>query len=159
MRLSKKNIVLAVLLLIAIGALPAYWTIRAEVVRPEFVEALRSGKVEAIPLPHQAIVWSDADLATVQVTRLEDSFGRERALSRLAYERGQYTISAQQYDFQATATDLETSLQFVSGRRRSGPGAGTWVWTGIHPNSMMQWIEMRDAQVQSGADNPYPPQQ
>jgi hypothetical protein len=35
----------------------------------------------------------------------------------------------------------------VFGRVRSTPGV--WVWTGVHPDSMEQWIQQRGAEAQA----------
>jgi hypothetical protein len=47
----------------------------------------------------------------------------------------------------ARKVDTSTGLKFVFGRVRNTPGV--WVWTGVHPDSMEQWIQQRGAEAQA----------
>ena len=75
--------------------------------------------------------WSDAELSDIEMLRLDNSFGKERALLRAANRAGSYTVSSQLYSFQATITDSATGKRHIFGRIRREPQH--WVHAAIDP--------------------------
>ena len=133
---------------IAIGCIVAVmlgillvWRVQASRMERDFREAVRAGRLDGLPVDLREKVWTDADLATVRVIRLQRSYGRRRALVRLINAAGENTIDERQFSYQATITDAATGIRHVFGYGRDA--AGGWQYVSIHPDSLQQHIQQR----------------
>lgn len=116
-----------------------YWRIQGASRVDDFVDAMRNGEVQISQVHLRDKVWTDEELATVEVLRLPDSFSKEQSLSRAVHLGSGYTISRHMYSYQATMTDLETGNVHLFGFPRNGPQV--WRWESIHPDSMRENLE------------------
>ncbi len=121
------------------------WRVQADRMGSHFVDAMRDGTVDVGQVQLQGKVWTEAELATTVVIKLDSGYGRERSVQRSIHTGGQYTISRQQYAYQAMVTDADTGIKHVFGYRRAAPQR--WQWEGVHPDSMQEHIRLRQQQV------------
>ena len=139
--------------IIAIGCLVAVtlgillvWRVQASRMERDFREAVRAGRLDGLPVELREKVWTDADLATVRVIRLDQSYGKERALLRLMHTAGENTINERQFSYQGMITDATTGIRHVFGYRRDARGG--WQYVSIHLDSIQQHIQQRANQEQ-----------
>ena len=127
------------LLIGVIGGILLIWQVRAGQMEVDFGQSVRAGEVEGFPMELRDKQWSERELSDVQVYRLDATYGKERALERTIHTRGDFTISNQQYSYQAMMTDADTGIKHVFGYRRRKPGG--WRYVTMHPDSAMIHIE------------------
>jgi len=136
--MNRAHIVILVVVLVFV-LLIGTWSVLAARMRSDFVEALRNGQADQLLPELRDKVWTEDELAGVEVIKLVRSTGKQRALSRLLYQRGRDIISAQANAYQATITDSRTGLTYVFGYRRKRPG---WVCETVHPDSVPRRIQL-----------------
>jgi len=139
-RVTKGWIAAGVLVAI-MGGILLSWQISAYRMAKDFSRQLRAGRVEGLPIDLRDKVWTKEELSTVEVLTLDDSYGPQRSLERLAHTRGGYTISPSHYSHQAVLTDTSTGIRHVFGHRRAEPGG--WRYATVHPDSAQRHIEQR----------------
>ena len=105
-RVSKGWIAAGVLVAVTGGILLS-WQISAYWKADDFRQQLRSGRVVGLPINLRNKAWTEKELSTIDVLTLDDSYGPQRSLERLAHTRGGYTISPSQYSHQAVVTDTQ----------------------------------------------------
>ena len=103
------------LLIGVIGGILLIWQVRAGQMEVDFGQSVRAGEVEGFPMELRDKQWSERELSDVQVYRLDATYGKERALERTIHTRGDFTISNQQYSYQAMMTDAYTGSKHVLG--------------------------------------------
>ncbi len=131
--IDKRTLVIIGLLVGIPCGLLLYWEISARRMREHFVKALQAGEVDGLLLELRGKTWTAGDLASVEVIRLDSSYGKERALVRLAHEGGEAAVSRSQFSYQATITNTETGVKYVFGYPRSG--SRKWRCQGLHPDT------------------------
>jgi len=139
--------------IIAIGCLVAVtlgillvWQLQASRMERDFREAIRARRLNGLPVDLREKVWTDADLSTVRVIRLDQSYGKERSLLRLMHTAGENTINERQFSYQGMITDAATGIRHVFGYRRDARGG--WQYVSIHLDSIQQHIQQRTNQEQ-----------
>ena len=133
---------MALILLVGVlGGVWAYWEFLAHRMRADFVQSLRDGRVDGLPIDLRGKTWTDRELERVRVTTLDDSSGPQRSLQRYAHTGGGYTLSSLQYAYQAALTDEDTGICHLFGYWRAGPGG--WRYVMIHPESIQKHLEIR----------------
>ena len=131
---------IAILALVLLFALMAgTWSVLAARMRSDFVEALRNGQADQLLPELRDKVWTDDELAGAEVIKLIQSTGKQRALTRLLYQRGREILSAQANAYQATIADSRTGITYVFGYRRKNPA---WVCDTVHPDSAPRRIQL-----------------
>jgi hypothetical protein len=137
--------IIAILAVVAVmTGILAVWQMQANRMERDFVDAIRAGRVRSFPIDLRDKTWTDAELATAEVIKLDQSAGRERALVRLAHTGGGYTLSSARFSYQAVVTDT-SGIKHVFGYRRADPGG--WTWETIHPDSAQQHLQQRFGQA------------
>ena len=127
--------------IVFIGVLVS-WKLLAFRMSGDFADALRNGSVsDSLPLDLRGKVWTDAELATVEVIRLSQGSGKEQAIQRQIHTGGGHTLSPRQYSYQATITDLSTGYRHIFGHWRT-KGRG-WCYAELHPDSARQRVQQR----------------
>lgn len=139
-RVSKGWIAAGVVVAV-MGGLLLSWQISAHRMTKDFTRELRAGRVEGLPIDLGDKVWTEQEISTVEGFTLDDSYGPQRSLERLAHTRGGYTLSPSQYSHQAVITDTSTGVRHVFGHRRVEPGG--WRYVTIHPDSARRHLEQR----------------
>lgn len=138
------RIVIGVIVLIPVGLL-VLWQVQGARLELDFVQALREGKVGTLHRDLQQKVWNDKELAEVEVIRVPEGAGKERALERHLQTAGRVFIPAHQYSYQAIISDSNTGIIHVFGYQRSEPQG--WRWVTFHPSSMQQQMKRRLEQL------------
>ena len=136
--LSRKGLVIVLILVLLVLVPVLFGKVREIGKDDEFAEVLRNGDV---PNPHrdlQGKVWTEAELATIEVTALADSTRRPGDIGQGIQNRNALIPEAQ-HAFQAVITDMATGKKHVFGKRRRGPVR--WTWVSIHPDSAREMIE------------------
>jgi len=141
-----------ILLLVGVsGGLLAVWKIQATHMAGNFAETVRSGQLDGLPIDLRGKTWTEEEIATVEVIKLDDSWGRERSIERSIHMRDAMASRAQ-YAYQAVMTDLDTGIRHVFGYSRRSPQR--WLHVTIHRDSMEQHIQRRMQQQQEGYEIP-----
>jgi|GEM_PF-3880486 len=137
---ANKIVVIGILVLVT-GGLLLHWQILAGKKKGDFVESMRAGEVDGVPLDLRDKVWTNEELANTRVIKLDDSYGPQRSIERTIHTRGEYTISARAYSYQATVTDNDTGVKHIFGYSRREPAR--WRWVVVHPDSALERAEQR----------------
>jgi len=109
--------------------------------KTDFIEAMRANEVGGMPIDLRDKVWTDDELANARVFKLDDSYGPQRSIERTLHTRGQYTLSATAYAYQATVTNDDTGVKHIFGYTRRQPAR--WRWVTVHPDSAIERAQQR----------------
>jgi len=137
---GNKVVVIGILVLVT-GGILLHWQILAGKKKGNFVEAIRAGEVDGLPVDLRDKVWSDEELANARVIKLDDSYGPQRSIERAIHTRGEYTISSRAYSYQAIVTDTDTGIKHIFGYSRREPAR--WRWVTVHRDSALKRTEQR----------------
>ena len=138
-------IVTAVILLVPVLML-VIWAFQGQSMEDDFAKALRGGAVKGVHRDLQGKEWSSDELATIEVVKVPNSFGKEQAVTRALHSRGRIFVSARLYEFQATVRDAATDIVHVFGYRRVDPQH--WCWEGFHPDSMQVHLQRQQQRLE-----------
>ena len=144
-------ILMGIIVLIPAGLL-VLWHVQGRQMKPQFVQALRSGEVGGLHRDLQEHVWTQKELAGAEVMLVPEGAGMERSLARHAQTSGRVFVSPHQYSYQATIRDDETEIVHVFGFRRREPQG--WQWEKFHPTSMHQHLSRRQEQLDAMKQQP-----
>lgn len=136
---TKAVVAIGLVVLVMVGILGA-WRAQANRMADDFVRAVRADKVGTIPVTLTNKTWTDAELSEVEVIKLDSATGTPRSLERRIHTGGGFTVSAQQYAYQATLTDSDTGIKHVFGYQRRPEG---WRYVTVHPDSAAAHIQQR----------------
>lgn len=143
--MNNKAVAIIALFVAISAAVLLVWKVQASRMRTHFINAMRNGEVHIGQVDLQKKVWTEEELATTEVLKLDTGYGRERSIERSLHSGGQYTLSQHQYTYQATVMDADTGIKHVFGYLRAEPRR--WSWAGIHPDSAEEHIRLRQEQV------------
>jgi hypothetical protein len=126
-------------LVLAVVIPAVVWHFQGAGMRSAFVEALRTGDVGGLPIDLQGKRWSEQELARVEVIKVPDGSGTERAVSQQIHDRGRLVLPSNRYEYQGTIQDVSTGILHVFGYQRQEPRG--WRWFSIHPSSIKRHLE------------------
>ena len=99
--------------------------------------------------PHRDLLgktWSDAELSTVEVIKVVESYGTQRSIERAIHSRGQIVVPAHQFAFQGSVRDGATNIVHVFGYTRTSPSR--WCWVTFDAASMQEHLNRRMQQLE-----------
>ncbi|MFC1736174.1 hypothetical protein ACFL1X_08655 [Candidatus Hydrogenedentota bacterium] len=104
----------------------------------ELAEVLRNGEIQNLHRDLQGKVWTEEELAAIEVTALAADSMRPGGIAQTVQNRNAM-IPGSQYAFEAVITDSATGKKHVFGKSRKGPGR--WTWITIHIDSTREMVE------------------
>jgi hypothetical protein len=137
---------LAVGVVVLVGAgVVVTWKLQGWGMRDDFVEALRTGQIEAVHRDLQGKTWTDEELATVTVLTVPRKATRQRAIIRTVHEGGRLVVPRDRFAYQGTIRDATTGVVHVFGYTRAAPHR--WCWEGMDPDTLGPQLEQRLEQL------------
>ena len=131
---------MAIVALVTIAIL-IVWSIQAGAMRRNFTDSIRNGDILYVPPNLAGKKWTDDEIKSARVYKLDDATNIERAGMQNLHSGSEYTISPFDYSYEAIITDESTGIAHIFGYRRIGQTG--WIWATIHPDSTEEWIRLR----------------